>query len=97
MGIIENGFVDLGLGSEEDESAEEAELTEDRADKLRQSKDDLKAANTAKQLLEALRSKAQDKDVVNAVTDIIAFGSNNSGTQNGVVYGGISGVSFGGK
>lgn len=55
MGIIENGFVDLGLGSEEDESAEEAELTEDRADKLRQSKDDLKAANTAKQLLEALR------------------------------------------
>ncbi|KAF2804597.1 uncharacterized protein BDZ99DRAFT_425363 [Mytilinidion resinicola] len=82
---------------------EQAESNESRAEALRQLEEERKALNASRKLLDELLSKSQEEAVAKAAAEnqsrstTVMFGNQNSGFQAGIINGGISGLSFGGK
>jgi len=77
--------------------------TKSHAEALRQLEEERKALAASRKLLDELMSKFQEEAVAKAGAEnqerltTMTFGDQNSGFQAGVINGGASGISFGGK
>lgn len=97
--VLENRLKEMNLGSDNEEAAEPRE---GKAEALRQLKEELKALDASRKLLDELLSKSQEEAVAKAAgnqshSTTVTFGDYNSGFQAGTITGGVSGISFGGK
>jgi uncharacterized protein (DUF3084 family) len=99
--VLESRMEELDLSSDDDE---EAATREGKAEALQQLEEERKALEASRSLLDKLLSKAQEAvakaaakspDSSTTVSNM-TFGNQNSGQQNGVVYGGVH-ANFGGR
>ena len=75
---------------------------EGKSEALRQFEEELKGVKASQKLLSELLSKSQEEAVAKAAgnqssSTTVTFGAQNSGFQAGIINGGVSGTSFGGK
>lgn len=97
--MLENKVEEMNLS---DDSEEVAIVAEGRTDILRQVKEEFKGVKASQELLSELLSKSQEEAVAKAAgsqngSTTVTFGAQNSGFQAGIINGGVSGISFGGK
>jgi hypothetical protein len=97
--VVENKLEELNLSSDDDEAARSKE---GRTETLRQLEGELDAVKVSQKLLEELLTKSQEEAVAKAAGNLspsntVMFGDQNSGFQAGIINGGVSGISFGGK
>ena len=99
--VLESKLEELNLSSDEEEEA--AEPREGKTEALRQLEEEHKAAIASRRLLDELLSKAQEEAVAKVaaknrgIFTTVTFGNQNTGFQAGVINGGVTGTSFGGK
>lgn len=92
-------MVEINLSDDDEEAAAPAE---GKAEALRQLKEEGKALDASRKLLNELLSKSQEEAVAKAAgnqsqSTTVTFGDGNSGFQAGTITGGVSGITFGGK
>jgi nitric oxide reductase activation protein len=98
--VLENRLEELNLS---DDDQEEARSADGKDEMLRQLEEERKALNASQKLLDDLLAKSQEEAVAKAAagnqnnSTTITFGNQNSGFQSGIINGGVSGISFGGK
>jgi hypothetical protein len=98
--VLENKLEELNPSSDDEEAVGPEE---GKAETLRQFEEERKAVNASRKLLNELLSKAQEEAVAKAAavnqshSTTVTFGNQNSGFQVGVLNGGVSGMSFGGR
>jgi hypothetical protein len=82
-------------------SREQGQDAEDVRDTVQQLEEEQAALDCSRALLETLLLKAQEDAVAEAASKNqkqstkITFGNNNSGSQPGIINGGVSGLNFG--
>jgi hypothetical protein len=97
---LESKLDGLNLSSDNEEVAS---LEEGKDGALRQLEEERKALNASRKLLDELMSKSREESIAkaavgyNSVSTRVTFGNCNSGFLAGVVNGGVSGLTFGGK
>ena len=96
--MLENKVEEMNLSDDE----EVATAAEGKADILRQLEEELKGVKASQKLLSELLSKSQEEAVAKAAgsqsgSTTVTFGAQNSGFQAGIINGGVSSTSFGGK
>lgn len=89
----------MNLSSDDDEAAESKE---GKTETLRQLEEEVKGVKASQKMLEELFSKSQEEAVAKAALNqsgsiTVTFGAQNSGFQAGVINGGVTGLTFGGK
>ena len=98
--VLENKVKEINLSDDEEEVATPVE---GKTEALRQLEEEFKGMKASQKLLHELLSKLQDDAVVKAAGNqssssiTVTFGAQNSGFQAGIINGGVSGTSFGGK
>jgi hypothetical protein len=97
--VLENKVEVINLS---DDNKEVATAAERKTEILRQLEEELKGVKASQKLLSELLSKSQEEAVVKAAgsqsgSTTVIFGAQNSGFQAGIINGGVSGFSFGGK
>ena len=97
--MLENKVEEMNLSDDDKEVATPAE---GKTEVLQQLEEELKGVKASQKLLSELLSKSQEDAVVKAAGDqsgstTVTFGAQNSGFQAGIINGGVSGTSFGGK
>ena len=85
-----------------DDDEEVATLAEGKTEALRQLAEELEGVKASQKLLSELLSKSQEEAIAKAAGNQsglirVTFGAQNSGFQAGIINGGVSGTSFGGK
>jgi hypothetical protein len=85
-----------------DNDEEVATLAEGKIKALQQLEEELNGVKASQKLLSELLSRSQEEAVAKAtgsriVSATVTFGAQNSGFQAGIINGGVSGTSFGGK
>ena len=85
-----------------DDDEEAATPAEGKTEALRQLEEEFKGVKASQKLLHELLSKSQDDAIAKAagnksMSTTVTFGAQNSGFQAGIINGGVSGISFGGK
>ncbi|KAI0908884.1 hypothetical protein F4823DRAFT_563459 [Ustulina deusta] len=96
--VLENKVEEMNLSDDE----EVAIPAEGKTEALQQLEEELKGVKASQKLLSELLSKSQEDAVAKAAGDqsgstTVTFGAQNSGFQAGIINGGVSGTSFGGK
>ena len=96
--VLEKKLEELGLSSDEEDTGS----TEGKSEALGQLEEELKAVIASQKLLTELLSKSQEEAVAKAARNqsgstTVTFGAQNSGFQAGIVNGGVSRNTFGGK
>lgn len=97
--MLEHKVEEMNLSDDDEEVAIPAE---GKTEVLQQLEEELKGVKASQKLLSELLSKSQEDAVVKAAGDqsgstTVTFGAQNSGFQAGIINGGVSGTSFGGK
>ena len=97
--VVENKLEELNLSSDDEEATGSGE---DKTEALRQLKEELIAVKASQKLLNELLLKSQEEALAKAAgsqshSTMVKFGNQNSGFQAGIINGGVSGISFGGK
>jgi TolA-binding protein len=98
--VLENKLEELNLSSDDEEVSGPQE---GKVEALRQLEEERKAAIASRRLLDELLSKAQEEAVAKVAaknqgnSTTVTFGNQNTGFQAGVINGGVTGTSFGGK
>ena len=97
--VVENKLEELNLSSDDEEATGSRE---DKTEALRQLKEELIAVKASQKLLNELLLKLQEEALAKAAgsqshSTMVKFGNQNSGFQAGIINGGVSGISFGGK
>lgn len=96
--MLENKVEEMNLSDDDEEVATPAE---GKTEALQQLEQELKGVKASQKLLSELLSKSQEDTVAKAAGDqsgsTVTFGAQNSGFQAGIINGGVSGTSFGGK
>lgn len=97
--VAESKLEELNLSSDDEEAAG---YREGKPEAVRQLEEELKAVKASQKLLNELLSKSQEEAVAKAAGNhshptTVTFGAQNSGFQAGIINGGVSGMSFGGK
>jgi hypothetical protein len=90
---------EMNLSDNDDEVATTAE---GKTEALQQLEEELKGVKASQKLLSELLLKSQEEAVAKAAGSQISstkvtFSAQNSGFQAGILNGGVSGISFGGK
>jgi hypothetical protein len=87
-----------------DDNEEVDTPAEGKCEALRQLEEELKGMRASQKLLSELLSKSQEEAFAKAAGSqnqsgsiTVTFGDNSSGFHAGVINGGVSGISFGGK
>lgn len=87
----------MNLSDDEEEVAIPAE---GKSEAFRQLEEELNGVKASQKLLRELLSKSQEQAIAKSAGDqsrSITFGARSSGFQAGIINGGVSGTSFGGK
>jgi hypothetical protein len=99
--VLENRVEEMNLSDDDEEVATPAE---GKAEALRQLEEELEGVKASQKLLNELLSKSQEDAVAKAAgrqsqsgSITVTFGDNSSGFNAGIINGGVSGISFGGK
>jgi len=97
--VLENKVEEINLSDDDEEVATPAE---GKTEALRQLEEELKGVQESQKLLNELLSKSQEGAVAKAAgsqsgSTTVTFGAQNLGFQAGIINGGVSGTSFGGK
>jgi len=97
--VLENRVEEMNLSDDDEEVATPAE---GKTEALQQLEEELKGVKASQKLLSELLSKSQEEAVAKAAgsqigATTVTFGAHNSGFQAGIINGGVSGTSFGGK
>jgi hypothetical protein len=99
--LLENRVEEMNLSDDDEEMATPAE---GKTEALRQLEEEIKGVKASQKLLNELLSKSQEEAVVKAAGSqsqsgsiTVTFGDNSSGFNAGIINGGVSGISFGGK
>jgi hypothetical protein len=97
--VLENRVEEINLSDDDEEVATPAE---GKTEALRQLEEELEGVKASQKLLNELLSKVQEDAIAKAVGNqsgliTVTFGAQNSGFQAGIINGGVSGTSFGGK
>ena len=97
--VLENKLEELNLSSDDEEAAGPRE---GKTEALRQLDEELVAVKASQKLLNELLSKSQEEAVAKAAgnqshSTTVKFGDQNSGFQAGIINGGVTGTTFGGK
>jgi len=98
--VVETQIQELKSSSDQDIPAESGESEIEAL--RRQLEEELSSVKASLKLLNELLSKSQEEAVAKAAknqhpSNTVTFGNQNSGFQAGVLYGGVSGLHFGGK
>jgi len=99
--VLENRVKAINLS---DDDEEVATLAEGKTEALRQLAEELEGVKASQKLLSELLSKSQEEAIAKAAGSqsqsgsiTVTFGDNSSGFYAGIINGGVSGISFGGK
>ena len=97
--VVENKLEELNLSSDDEEAAGSRD---GKPEALQQFKEELITVKASQKLLNELLSKSQEEALAKAAgnqshSTTVKFGNQNSGFQAGIINGGVSGISFGGK
>jgi hypothetical protein len=97
--VLENKVEEMNLSDDDEEVATPAE---GKTEALQQLEEELKGVKASQKLLSELLSKSQEEAVAKAAgsqigSSTVTFGAQNSGFQAGIINGGVSGTSFGGR
>lgn len=101
--VLENQLEKLNLSSDDDDAAGSSEGI---ADVQRQLEEELEGVKASQKLLNELLSKSQEEAIAKGGRSqsqsqsgsiTITFGNNSSGFNAGIINGGVSGNTFGGK
>lgn len=96
--VLESKLEELNVSSDDEDEPKVG-----KPEALRQLESEREALSASRKLLEELLFKAQEEAVAKVAAGnqgtsaTVTFGNQNSGFQAGVVNGGISGLTFGGK
>jgi hypothetical protein len=98
--VLENQLEGLNLNSDDEEEAAPAD---GKAEAFQQLKAGRKALDASRKLLDELLVKSQEESLTKAAlgnqsgSATITIGNHNQGFAAGIIHGGVSGISFGGK
>jgi hypothetical protein len=97
--VLENKVEEMNLSDDDEEVATPAD---GKSEALQQLEEELKGVKASQKLLGELLSKSQEEAVAKAAgsqsgSTTVTFGAQNSGFQAGIIHGGVSGISLGGK
>ncbi|KAL5330959.1 hypothetical protein ACEPPN_000486 [Leptodophora sp. 'Broadleaf-Isolate-01'] len=99
--VLESKVEEMNLS---DDDEEVVTLAEGKTEALRQLEEEVNGVKASQKLLNELLPKSQEEAVVKAAGSqsqsgsiTVTFGDNSSGFNAGIINGGVSGISFGGK
>jgi len=97
--VLDNKVEEMNLSDDDKEVATPAE---GKTEALQQLKEELEGVKASQKLLSELLLKSQEEAVAKAArsqigSSAVTFGAQNSGFQAGIINGGVSGTSFGGR
>jgi hypothetical protein len=97
--VLENKVEEMNLSDDDKEVATPAD---GKSEALQQLEEELEGVKASQKLLSELLSKSQEEAIAKAAgsqsgSTTVTFGAQNSGFQAGIINGGVSGTSFGGK
>ncbi|KAH9208736.1 hypothetical protein DL95DRAFT_311312 [Leptodontidium sp. 2 PMI_412] len=97
--VLESKVEEMNLSDDDEEVVKPAE---GKTEALRQLEEEVNGVKASQKLLNELLPKSQEEAVVKAAGSqsgsiTVTFGDNSSGFNAGIINGGVSGISFGGK
>lgn len=98
--IVENKLGELNLSSDDEQNDSPPEMKATVMQRLREEYD---ALDASRKLLLELLARSKEESVAAAAQGgqgdptTVNFGDNNQGFQGGIIHGGVSGLTFGGK